>query len=532
LPDQFTERLNLFAKKSAETQGQSNQSLLTLLQRGIERECLRINPEGRLAQTPHPKELGSALTHPYITTDFSEALLELITPVSNSIEETIDCLDKVHRAIYPHLGNEELWSASMPCVVADEESIPVAQYGKSNVAQMKTTYRKGLGHRYGRLMQTIAGIHYNFSLPDAMWQVLQTQDYDKRPLQDYKTDSYFKQIRNFRRSSWLLIYLYGASPAVCESFIKGRDHELERFDKGSFHLPKGTSLRMGGLGYQSNAQENLNICYNSLDNYIDTLQCAITNNHPDYEKIGLQNNGEFQQLSTALLQIENEFYSPIRPKRVTASGEIPLAALKNDGVEYIEVRCIDVNPYLPLGIDEDQIRFLDCFLIYCLFKRSPLCDDSDRQRINANQRNVVNQGRDPDLVLSTPSGDRKLQDWGNEILDDVDKIAQLLDSAHGGDNYQRVCSEQRKKIVDPELTPSAKILADMQQQETPFFGFAIDLSRKHGDNFRNRPLDESQQDSFKKHQEQSEQKQKSIEESDTEGFEEFLTNYHQQYENL
>jgi glutamate--cysteine ligase len=529
LPDQFTERLSLFSEN---TEGTQHQSLLTLLQRGIERECLRINPEGKLAQTPHPEQLGSPLTHPNITTDFSEALLELITPVSNSIDETIDCLDKVHRAVYPHLGNEELWSASMPCVVADEDSIPVAQYGKSNVAQMKTTYRKGLGHRYGRLMQTIAGIHYNFSLPDAMWTVLQKQDYDKRPLQDYKTDAYFQQIRNFRRSSWLLIYLYGASPAVCESFIKGRDHQLERFDKGSFYLPQGTSLRMGGLGYQSNAQENLNICYNSLDNYISTLQCAITNNHPDYEKIGLQSNGEYQQLSTALLQIENEFYSTIRPKRVTASGEIPLAALKNSGVEYIEVRCIDVNPYLPLGIDEDQIRFLDCFLLYCLFKRSPLCDDNDRQRISDNQQSVVNRGRDPDLVLSTASGDRKLQDWGSEILNDVEKIAMQLDAAHGGNDYQRVCAEQRQKIADPELTPSARILADMRKQQTPFFGFAIDLSRKHGDRFRNNPLNDEEQSYFHTQKEQSEKKQQSIEESDTESFKDFLTDYHRQYENL
>jgi glutamate--cysteine ligase len=527
VPDQFTERLEMFSNGEGE-----QQEALLALQRGIEKECLRIDPEGKLAQTPHPEGLGSPLTHPNITTDFSESLLELITPVSTSIEQTLDTLDQVHRAVYPQLAGEELWPASMPCVLGGGEKIPVAKYGTSNIAQMKTAYRRGLGHRYGRPMQTIAGIHYNFSLPESMWALLQQQDHDKRPVKDYKTDAYFSLIRNFRRTSWLLIYLYGASPAVCESFLKGRQHNLERFDRGSFYLPHGTALRMGGLGYQSSAQESLNICYNSIDTYVDTLRCAITNTHPDYQQLGVKKNGEYQQLSASLLQIENEFYSPIRPKRVTQSSEIPIGALASRGVEYIEVRCIDVNPYLPLGIDADQIRFLDCFLLYCLFKRSPLCDDSDRQLINHNQKQIVNCGRAPDLMLATPQGERSMQQWGAELLDGIDKVATLLDNAQGGGDYQRVCAAQRDKLLDPSLTPSAQILADMQEQDTPFFGFAMNLAQQHGQHFRDQPLDPSQQAHFAQLKKNSVEQQRLAEAGDEQTFDEYLASYYRQYSTL
>ena len=525
MPALFTERLELFSSPE-------RLQLLTELQRGIEKESLRVNPEGRLAQTPHPVALGSALTHPSITTDFSEALMELITPVSNSIDQTLTCLDDVHRFVYANLGDEKLWTTSMPCVLAGSEQIPVALYGSSNVAQMKTAYRYGLGNRYGRTMQTISGIHYNFSLPKPLWSLLQQADNDKQAQQDYITNAYFGMIRNFRRTSWLLVYLFGASPAVCKSFLAGRSHQLQTFDHGSVGLPNATSLRMGDLGYQSDAQSKLTICYNNIANYIDTLKEAITQPHPDYQAIGLKGEEGYRQLSTALLQIENEFYSPIRPKRVTESGETPIGALGERGVEYIEVRCIDVNPYLPMGIDAEQMRFIDCFLLYCLFDHSPLCDDQDRQRIADNLRDVVNRGREPGLQLNNHAGPIALNDWANAMLDDIDAIAKLLDQAHGGNDYQQACNNQRQKIADPSLTPSAKILADMKQNDQPFFHFAKNLSEQHNEYFRARPLGEERQQAFVAASQQSLLDQQDIEQSDTISFEEYLHDYYQQYQQL
>ena len=525
MPALFTERLELFSDPK-------HRQWLTELQRGVEKESLRVSSEGRLSQTPHPQALGAALTHPSITTDFSEALMELITPVSNSIGQTLNCLDDVHRFVYANLGDEQLWTTSMPCVLAGEEQIPVAQYGSSNVAQMKTVYRHGLGNRYGRAMQTIAGIHYNFSLPKPLWSLLQQADNDKQTQQDYITNAYFGMIRNFRRTSWLLVYLFGASPAVCKSFLNNRDHQLQEFDHGSVGLPNATSLRMGDLGYQSDAQGQLTICYNNINNYIDTLKEAITQPHPAYQKIGIKGDEGYRQLSTALLQIENEFYSPIRPKRVTQSGETPIGALRERGVEYIEVRCIDVNPYLPMGIDAEQMRFIDCFLLYCLFDESPLCDEQDRLEIADNLRKVVNQGREPALQLNKHCDPTSLQQWGNSMLDNIEAIAKLLDQAHGGNDYQRACENQRQKIADPSLTPSAKILADMTKNDQPFFHFAKNLASQHNDYFRNRPLDKQRQQAFVNASQQSLASQKEIEQNDTISFEQYLHDYYQQYQQL
>lgn len=525
MPDLLSKRLEQLASTESF-------QLLKAIQRGIEKESLRITPEGRLSQTPHPASLGSALTHPHITTDFSEALLEFITPVSTDINASLSCLDDIHRFTYANINGEQLWTTSMPCVLADQDSIPVAQYGSSNVAQMKTAYRWGLVHRYGAVMQTIAGIHYNFSVPDALWDILQQQQGNTQSRQDFITDSYFKLIRNFRRFVWLLIYLYGASPAVCKSFLNGRPHQLQEFDEGSLFLPYGTALRMSDLGYQSSAQDNLNICYNSIHSYIDTLQRAIRNTHPDYEKIGIKVDGEYRQLSTALLQIENEFYSPIRPKRVTRSGEIPLGALKKRGVEYIEVRCIDVNPYLPLGIDADQIRFLDTFLLYCLLSDSPLCDDDDRQRIRVNLKAVVNAGRQPDLTLQNVKGPMTLRAWGEELLDGIAQVATLLDKAHGGDDYSRVCLQQREKLADSSLTPSERVLDDMRAQDKSFFQFSKMLAQQHADYFLHRPLEGEQLQYFTAESERSLLGQKDIEAADTLNFDEYLRQYYQQYDAL
>lgn len=448
------------------------------------------------------------------------------------IEGSLEFLNDLHRSVYSQLGDEELWGASMPCVMEGDDTIPVAQYGSSNVAQMKTAYRIGLGNRYGRLMQTIAGIHYNFSVPDELWSALQAQDMDKRPQQEYVTDAYFQLIRNFRRLSWLLIYLFGASPAVCNSFLTGRKHELKPFDAGSLHLPYATALRMGDLGYQSNAQEGLEICYNSLENYIETLRKAIIEPHSDYENIPEKINGQHQQLSTALLQIENEFYSPIRPKRVTQSGETALGALKNNGVEYIEVRCIDVNPYLPLGLDAEQIRFMDCFLLYCLLERSPPCDDNDRSRIDNNLKKVVNRGRDPGLQLESRDETLGLSRWGNRMMTDIEKVAGLLDQAHGTNDYSRACKTQKAKLADPSLTPSAKILADMSAQDKPFFRFAMDQTQQHGKNFRSQALTAEQLTFYKEQSKRSIERQQAIEAADQISFEEYLEQYYEQYKQL
>lgn len=491
---------------------------------------------GRLAQTPHPAGLGSPLTHPNITTDFSEALCEFITPTFATIDAALHDLDNIHRFVYTQLNDEMLWSASMPCVLGDDRMIPVAQYGHSNVAQMKTTYRYGLSHRYGRHMQMIAGIHYNFSLPMALWQFLQDYEANQDSLQDYVTSRYFHLIRNFRRYAWLWIYCYGASPVVDSSFFgtgdNKRDHMLLEWDNHSLYLPYATALRISDIGYQSAAQERLYVDYNHVDGYIQSLYQAITQSHAEYERIGVQVGGHYRQLSTALLQIENEFYSTIRPKRVTPSGHTPLSMLKQAGVEYVEVRCVDVNPYLPLGIDTDQVRFLDCLLLYCLLVPSFPGDKEDHQRVSHNMRQVVKQGRAPGLLLQSHDGEIALTQWGHQLLDGIEGVATLLDAACKTTDYQRVCRLQRHKLADPEATPSAQMLATMQSQSSTFTEFAMALTTQHKRHFKARPFSSAESEDFIARSRQSIEQQHRIEAKDIQNFAQYLQDYYAQYQAL
>jgi glutamate--cysteine ligase len=510
-------------------------AILTGIRRGIEKESLRISSDGKLAQTPHPRGLGSALTHPSITTDYSEALLEFITPVSTDIEQSLQTLEDVHRFVYQQLDGEMLWAASMPCIVAGDAGIPVAQYGSSNVARMKTVYRYGLGHRYGRMMQAIAGIHYNFSMPEAYWERTWREAGSPGDSTDYISERYLGLIRNFRRYSWLLIYLFGASPAVCSTFLRGRDnHGLQAFDARGRSLgqPWGTALRMGDLGYSSDAQKGLNICYNSLDNYIETLRQAIMQPHPGYSDIPSGQDGEYQQLTDSLLQIENEFYSPIRPKRVARKGETPLNALDRAGIEYIEVRCVDVSPFTPLGLDAPQVRFLDTFLLACLLQDSPACDDEEQAMQAANLEAVVNRGRQPGLQLRNCNGQVPLRDWAMELLEAMSAVAGLLDQAHGGDAYTTSLRDQVAKVDDPELTPSARILREMREQDLPFFRLAMGYSERWAEYFREHPPSPEVQANFDRETRESLQAQRDIEESEGISFEQHLDNFFSQYKAL
>ncbi|MFT4102588.1 MAG: glutamate--cysteine ligase [Burkholderiaceae bacterium] len=422
--------------------------------RGIEKESLRVQPDGRLALTPHPAALGSALTHPHITTDFSEAQLEFVTGAHASIDTCLRELADIHRHTYAVLAaqaadpstSERLWVSSMPCRLPAEDEIPLGRYGGSNVGLSKTVYRSGLSYRYGRKMQTISGIHYNWSLPGL------------------GNDDYFGLIRNFRRHSFLLLLLFGASPAVCSSFVEGRDHQLEPLSGQSLYLPYATSLRMGRLGYQSDAQASLKASFNSLDSYGESLQDALTRPYPAYERIGVRDaDGNYRQLATTLLQIENELYGTIRPKRVTRSGERPLHALRERGVEYVEVRLMDLDPFEPIGIGALAARVLDLFLLSCLLRDSPLDTPDEIAALARNQHAVAARGREPGLRLERDGREVALMDWAIEIIEPFDTIATALDAFYGGDAYRRAVDAIRGRLADFATLPSSRVLAVMRE---------------------------------------------------------------------
>ena len=493
--------------------------------RGIEKEALRVDPSGFLAQTPHPVALGSALTNSYITTDFSEALLEFVTPALGSTWEALQTVCDIHQFAYERIGDELLWVASMPCQVPPHTEIPLARYGESNVGRMKTVYRRGLGHRYGRHMQTIAGVHFNYSLPDDFWPAYQAILEDDRPESEFRSIHYLGLVRNFRRYGWLVLYLFGASPALCRSFGDG-SLDMPTLNKDTYFEPYGTSLRMSDLGYNSQTQAGISISLNRLDDYIKDLGGATRTPEPAYEKFGVIVDGEYQQLNTNKLQIENEYYSPIRPKRVARSGERPTAALRRGGVEYVEIRSLDINIFDPAGINQNTMRFMEAFLVFCLLDPSAEFIDEALAETQHNQALVAKRGREPGLALMRDGRSILLKSWATEIVKKVAAVAELIDAQEGTSSYTDAISLMLAMVEDPEKTPSARLIQELREANCSFFEFALLEAGRHKRYFASLArMPDERAGELEREASESIDRQREIEASDEISFEQYLANY-------
>ncbi|MDO4894827.1 glutamate--cysteine ligase [Moraxella sp.] len=503
-------------------------ALVAGMQRGIEKEGLRMQPDGFAAKTFHPAKLGSKLTHPYITTDYSENLLELITSPKPTIKEALDMLRDLHVLVHRSLENNELmWPLSMPCMSSDTDNdIPLADYGTSNIGKLKTLYRSGLGVRYGRKMQTIAGLHYNLSIGDdlfAAWQNAEGAD----DLTAFKNAKYLALIRNFKRLTPLVLYLLGASPSVCGTFVSGREHDLiPLFENScSYYQPNGTSLRMGKLGYTNSVQEDLDIRYNDLDEYIAGLRRAIGTPFDEFANIGVDDkDGNPIQINSHILQIENEYYSPIRPKQVTKSGETPTAALAARGIAYVEFRAIDLDPYSDIGITKETACFLEVLALYCLLTDSPALLPEEEKRLAANIDTVVNHGRQTGVQIDDGANLVDLHDWIVNHLTNMQIIADAFDAHHGGNDYRSALSLMQGKATNPNFTLSAQIEEDSRRAGGTWALGKI-LAQKHQQELLTHALSQEQEQTFAKIAQDSVREQQDIEASDTMSFYDFVQTY-------
>lgn len=516
---------NLFKHRLALVASDAHRSLLSQGRRGIERETLRVDKQGKLALDPHPSALGSALTNPQITTDYSESLLEFITPAEHDIGTALEELDRIHRFANTRLDRELLWSQSMPCILPDEADIPIAWYGTSHIGMIKHVYRRGLALRYGKAMQCIAGLHYNYSLSEDLWRVLKKDENSSADDKTFQSESYIALIRNFQRYSWLLMYLFGASPALSTHFLRGREHELETLSDDTLYLPYATSLRMSDLGYQNNAQAGLMQPYNDLESYMRSLSRAVRQPYPAYEAIGTRRDGEWIQLNTNLLQIENEYYATIRPKRVINSGERPVEALCARGVQYIEVRCMDIDPFEPLGISLETSRFLDAFLLFCALDDSPLTNAAANREATENFALTVKQGRKPGLLLQRDASPLTLQAWGLELLTQIQAVATVLDAQRDDNQHAQALAVQKEKLLNPELTPSARVLAELQASSKSFEEFGLRQSLAHAEYFNARPLSAEEEAYFTALAKTSIAEQQTMEQMQSGNFDDFVVAY-------
>ncbi len=494
--------------------------------KGVEKESLRVTPAGEIAQTGHPAALGKALTNPHITTDFSEALLELVTPPFQNSWELLQYLCDIHQFVYRHLSDELLWATSMPCKIRSDDGIPLAQYGSSNVGRIKTTYRRGLGLRYGRIMQAISGVHFNYSFPGYLWDVLEYVNQSKQARQDFISDQYFGVLRNYRRFGWLVLYLFGTSPAVDTSFFAGREHSLQPLNADTLYDPHATSLRMSDIGYRNKNQASVSVSVNGLDDYVRDLSRAIDTPYPPYARIGVKVAGEYRQLSANILQVGNEYYSFIRPKRVARTGERPTKALQRAGVEYVEVRALDVSAFDPVGVNQGKLRFLEAFLALCLIRESAPIDRGEQDALDANHLIVARRGREPGLRLNRSGRDFPMRQWACELLDGMQGICEMLDYGEAQRPYSAALEQQRAKIEDVALTPSARLLAEMRQTGETFRELAQRMSKLHKDYFLDLyPPNEQRLAEFAAAARDSRDAAARNEAADTEDFDHYLARY-------
>ncbi len=493
--------------------------------KGVEKESLRVLPNGKLAYTPHPLALGSALTNEHITTDYSEALIELVTPAFTQSWELLQYLLDLHQFVYRHLDDELLWATSMPCAIERDEDIPLAQYGSSHVGRMKTIYRNGLGLRYGRMMQAISGVHFNYSFPLPFWEAYAAARQSRTHDAPFISECYFDLLRNYRRYGWLVLYLFGVSPVVCKSFLRGRDAGLANYGSGTAFEPYATSLRMSDVGYRNRNQAGLAVSVNSLDEYVRDLGRAISTPHPPYEALGVKVDGEYRQLNANILQIENEYYSFIRPKRVARSGERPTKALRRAGVEYVEVRALDVSAFDPVGVNQNKLRFLEAFVALCLLKHSAPIGDSEQGALDENHVAVARRGRDPALTLWREGHNVPMLTWARELLDSMTGICELLDLGDPNRPYSQALAIQAAKIENVALTPSARLMTELNAGES-FFELALRMSAAHKAYFLELyPPNQERLSEFAQEASESLLAQRRIEARDKGTFEEYLARY-------
>ena len=493
--------------------------ILSLGNIGIEKESLRVTKTS-IAQSPHFKSLGSALCNKYITTDFSEALLELITPPLTNNKDAISFLDDLHHFIHKNIKEELLWPYSMPPFFQDNSHIPIAYYGSSNSAKFKMTYRKGLSHRYGRGMQAIAGIHFNYSFSEKFWPLYFSNSTIKDNISN-RNDIYFRTLRNIHRFNWLILYLFGSSPIVSENFKKETSNTSIKY-KDCYFFPESTSMRMSDMGYQNYYQKDLLVSLNSLSEYLDDLKSATRTISKNFFLPRKFIDGLETQLNNNLLQIEDEYYANSRPKTSDDSEQRLIKKLRDNGVNYIELRSLDLDPMENTGINLETIYFLEAFVIYCTLKSSRFIGNSEYEECKRNELLVSHSGRKKDLSLSKNGENILLKDWAFIILEEMKPILELLGCPSNNlDSYYSM-------ITNEEQTKSAIFLNNFLDSNLTFHEYISSLAINNKKEYVSRAKQMNNiWDLIQGEINNSSRQQNAIEAEDQQNFQTYLSNYFQ-----
>ena len=399
---------------------------------GIEWEGLRVRANGELFLSPHPEIFGNKLSNPFITTDFSESQIEIITPAFDTIDEAFSFFSFMSDVVNSSLDDDEyLWFQSLPCILPDSSKIPIAKYKGKELAEESMEYRKGMAKKYGLRKQMISGIHFNFSFKDELIEKLydnldfsEIEGYENSSIsyKEFKYMLYLKISRNYIRYVWLIIYLTGCSVAAHNTFTPECTDLMEHSDDyGGVYSERGPSFRNASCGYKN--LEHLYPNYHSVDAFARDVQSFI-------------DEGKLSQAK--------ELYTQIRLKPKDPSDV--LLSLRNDGIQYIEIRTLDINPFYKCGLIKKDMEFLHLFLIYSL-----IADESDyenwQEEAIYNEEMVDESAYDYNMKLLKDGEEISLEEWGLKILDEIDEMCRTLNIGS-----QSLVDSMRQRVVDPSLT--------------------------------------------------------------------------------
>ena len=414
---------------------------------GIEREGLRCEISGKLALTPHPEVFGEKLRNPYITTDFSESQLELITPAMDTLEQTYDFLSELYDIAVMEIGDEYIWPQSMPCIIPEDKKIPIARFCKCPPGVDAESYRQKLMLKYGGKKQLVSGIHYNFSFKESLIQKLHTAYAPQLDTKSFKNSLYLKVTRNYLRYRWLIIYLLGSTSTMHETYVEACGKQLKKISSDSFSSDGALSYRNGECGYQN--------------------KTAI---FPNYDSVGEHIASLERFIQEGTIESHKELYSQIRLK-AKDNGNL-LESLQKDGICYLEYRSIDINPFDRAGISLNDLYFMQLFNLYLLFK-----EESDytlwQEEALENQKAIATHGQ-KELQLKKDGNLVLKEDWGMEMLQEMRKLNDTL-----GLDKQDVIEIMEKRLKDYQLTYAYQLVEAVKREG--YVAACLNLAKQYKD---------------------------------------------------
>ncbi|MHA4986125.1 bifunctional glutamate--cysteine ligase GshA/glutathione synthetase GshB [Cetobacterium somerae] len=413
---------------------------------GIEKESLRVNENGELALTNHPKFFGDKIKNPYITVDFSESQIEMITPTESSVEKAYDFLRNIHEIVATNLKDEYLWSQSVPPILPSEELIPLGKFPQNKELEK---YREKLALKYGRKKQLLSGIHFNFSFDDEFLKELYELSKEKTSFKEFKNNIYLKISRNYFKYGWMIIYLLGASPVIHETYLQKCIDKMKKFTEDTYYFEDLVSFRNGSCGYRN--EKDFFVNYESVDKYVESLERLI----------------EKESISSA-----KEYYSPIRLK--TKNPKEILLELKNSGIEYLEFRSIDLNPFSEIGIEKADLEFLHLFILFLFLKDDEPFEEKDYFRYLKNQEILANKGNSDEFrLICCEDKNVSPKEYSIVILEEIERHLKAIGAFTNKD--EKVLQYQKNKILSNRLY-SDLVLKEVKQKG--FVKFHIDKAKE------------------------------------------------------